>query len=76
MKLKVYPMLLAAILLVGGCAGLKLEMRTTGDFCDVARPLPYSSNAVADYMAEHDPRHMERDSAQNIYGERNCEWKF
>ncbi len=76
MRLKVYLTPLAVILLVGGCAGLKLEMKTTGDFCDVARPLPYSSNSVADFMAEHDPRHVERDSAHNIYGERYCDWTF
>jgi len=76
MRLKVCPKLLAVILLVGGCAGLKLEMQTTGDFCDVARPLPYSTNSVADFMAEHDPRHVERDSAHNIYGERHCDWTF
>ncbi len=51
-------------------------MGTTGDFCDVARPLPYVSNAVADFLAENDPTHVERDSAHNIYGERKCNWKF
>lgn len=76
MKSRAYLPVLAVTLLAAGCGGLRLEMGTTGDFCDVARPLPYASNEVADFLAEHDPTHVERDSALNIYGERNCDWKF
>ena len=76
MKSRACLTMLAVTLLAGGCAGLKLEMKATGDFCDVARPLPYSTNEVADFMAENDPRHVERDSAHNLYGERFCNWEF
>lgn len=76
MKSRAYLPVLAVTLLVAGCGGLRLEMGTTGDFCDVARPLPYASDAVADFLAENDPTHVERDSALNIYGERKCNWKF
>ncbi len=76
MKSKAYLPLLVVTLLAAGCGGLSLKIGTTGDFCDVARPLPYVSNAVADFLAENDPTHVERDSAHNIYGERKCNWKF
>ena len=76
MKSKAYLPVLAVTLLAVGCGGLRLEMGTVGDFCDVARPLPYASDAVADFMAEHDPAHVGRDSAHNIYGERNCDWNW
>ena len=76
MKFKAYLPVISVALLAAGCGGLKLEMGTTGNFCDVARPLPYASDAVADFLAENDPTHVERDSANNIYGERKCNWKF
>ena len=76
MKLRACLLLLCVTLLVASCAGLRLEVGTTGDFCDVNRPLPYATNEVADFMAKNDPRHVERDAAVNIYGERQCGWKF
>ena len=77
MKLKAYLPMLAASLLVAGCGGLRLEMGiAVGDFCDLNRPLSYTSDDVADYLAKNDPMHVERDSAVNIYGERHCNWKF
>ncbi len=76
MKSRAYLPLLAVTLLAAGCGGLRLEMGTTGDFCDVARPLSYASDAVADFLAENDPRHADRVSSQNIYGVRKCNWNF
>ena len=76
MKLRVCAPIAFASLLASSCAGMELKVGTTGDFCDVARPLPYATNEVADFMADHDPRHVERDAAHNIYGERRCDWKF
>ena len=76
MKSRAYLPVLFVTLLVAGCGGLRLEMGTVGDFCDINRPLPYVSDAVADFLAENDPTHVERDSAVNIYGERHCNWTF
>lgn len=69
MKLRVYLMTSAASLLAVSCASV-------GDFCDVAKPLEYNSNATADYISDNDTTLSERVATHNLYGEAACGWKF
>ena len=43
-----------------------------GNFCDIAKPDFYSTEAVANYMVENDPVHVRNDIAENTYGAENC----
>jgi hypothetical protein len=57
-------------LLAGSCAS------PPGDFCDVAEPKHYATDQVADYVSDNDPKLADDIASENIYGERNCGWKF
>lgn len=43
----VTPLMLA---LVSGCVA------STGDFCDIARPMYFNSDGVVDWLGDNDPR--------------------
>lgn len=76
MRLRGRLMMSAVVLLVGGCATGPAEVRVVGDFCDVAKGIPYGSVESADWNAENDPLHADAVTVHNTYGERECGWEF
>lgn len=57
-------------------ARLSMCSPVAGDFCDVAKPDVYASDAVLEFLVRNDPEHVKKDLAENEYGRNNCppEW--
>ncbi len=68
--------LIALTLSAGSCLTTTHSTVTIGNFCTTARPMVPNSEAVLQYLNEHDPRLVEDMINQNTFGELNCEWKF
>lgn len=58
--------LLCASVLISGCS--------LSEFCAVAKPDVYASEAVVDFLIENDPDHLRQDLAENEYGRQACGW--
>lgn len=70
MKLKAWIWMLCVTGLCASCD------EVAGNFCDIAEPDRYKSSDVLEYLLVHDPDHVRADTAENVYGEENCGWKF
>ncbi len=69
-------LLVAFPLSAGSCLTTTHTTVTIGDFCTTARPMVPRSEAVLQYLNEHDPRLVEDMINQNTFGELFCEWRF
>lgn len=64
---------LAGLLSAGMCA---TSPTVTNDFCLVNSPMMPVDRSVSDYISDNDVRLAESLIAHNLYGERECGWKF
>lgn len=64
---KMIALSLTALLAVSGC------VKTTGDFCDIARPIRFD-RAVSEAVVKGDRASAEVIDAHNRYGEGACGW--
>lgn len=62
----------AALLALFVLAGGSCMKPPAGDFCDVAKPPLFGSEASATWMSIHDPLHVKNDLATLEYGRQNC----